>query len=260
MGDSEGLDVGDVVGGDVTTGGGIGGQIVPAQTAEQVPLGPPTQAAAATTKLTPGGRVPSAVAVASVTIVVTPVLSLKKTKTVAIATNEKLSLRSPVGVGVSSHSHSSNTTLQLKAPALKYGSHMSDFILSSSGHWPSIGSTGEREGLAVVGTGVVSITVEVEAVVVSSVVTTTAVDVDPLLDDVDVVVVASVASVLSVASTVLDDSVLALSVAAELEVESSGASAPPANSVVVVTVLSATVEDVVVVSYYMNKNRYKQVV
>lgn len=86
--------------------------------------------------------------------------------------------------------------------------------------------------------------------VVSSVVTTTAVDVDPLLDDVIVVVVASVASVVSAALsvvaaalevTVLDDSVLALSVAAELEVESSGASAPPANSVVVVTV-----EDVVV--------------
>jgi len=97
-------------------------------------------------------------------------------------------------------------------------------------------------------------------VVVSSVVTTTAVDVDPLLDDVIVVVVASVASVVSAALsvvaaalevTVLDDSVLALSVAAELEVESSGASAPPANSVVVVTVLSATVEDVVVGSYYI---------
>ena len=116
--------------------------------------------------------------------------------------------------------------------------------------------------------------------VVSSVVTTTAVDVDPLLDDVDVVVVASVASVVSAALSVVtaalevtsgasvpDGSVLALSVAAELEVESSGASAPPANSVVVVTlavlVLSATVEDVVVGSYIVmiqNKNRYKQVV
>ena len=55
MGDSEGLDVGDVVGGDVTTGGGIGGQIVPMQTAEQVPL---AQAAAATTNLRPGGILP----------------------------------------------------------------------------------------------------------------------------------------------------------------------------------------------------------
>ena len=113
--------------------------------------------------------------------------------------------------------------------------------------------------------------------VVSSVVTTTADDVDSLLDDVDVVVVASVASVVSAAlsvaavsfevaalevtsgASVLEDSVLALSVAAELEVASSGASAPPANSVVV-TVLSATVEDVVVVSYNKNKDRYKQVV
>jgi len=110
----------------------------------------------------------------------------------------------------------------------------------------------------VVSSGSFGAAVEVEAVVVSSV-ATAAVDVDTLLEDVDVVVVASVASVVSaplsvVAAalevTVLDDSVLALSVAAELEVESAGASAPPANSVVVVTV-----EDVVVGSYYMNKNR-----
>jgi len=89
VGDSEGLDVGDVVGG---IGGGIGGQIVPMQTAEQVPpcWGVPlAQAAAATTKSRPGGTVPSAVAVASVTIVVTPVLALKKTITVALATNLK---------------------------------------------------------------------------------------------------------------------------------------------------------------------------
>lgn len=51
-------------------------------------------------------------------------------------------------------------------------------------------------------------------------------------------------SVVGTGSTGL--SVVGTGSAVGLEVESSGASAPPANSVVVVTVLSATVEDVVV--------------
>jgi hypothetical protein len=72
VGDSEGLDVGDVgldvgdvVGGDVTSGG-IGGQ-APMQTAVQVPPWegePPTQENAATVILKPGGRLPVAEAVA----------------------------------------------------------------------------------------------------------------------------------------------------------------------------------------------------
>jgi len=164
------------------------------------------------------------------------------------------------------HSHCGKSTSQPPTPSSSNtGSQICDFISPLSGH--SATTCPPVRELAVVVVVVVVVVAKVvvssgsfgaAVVVVSSVVTTTAVDVDPLLDDV-IVVVASVASVVSAALsvvaaalevTVLDDSVLALSVAAELEVESSGASAPPANSVVVVTV-----EDVVVGSYYMNKNR-----
>lgn len=138
MGDSEGLDVGDVVGGDVTTGGGIGGQ-TPAQTAAQVPpcWGVPlTQAAAATVKLKPGGRLPLPMAFASAIIFVSPVVESKKRRSLALARNEKTSsLRPSVGGGMALHTYSSNSNVQLKRPSSpSNGLHICASISALLGH------------------------------------------------------------------------------------------------------------------------------